>query len=48
MEQKKGCNFCKNSKKKFSKYTIVGLYVFVLMVWGQIDMIKYIMKLIGF
>jgi dTDP-glucose pyrophosphorylase len=47
MEEKK-CNFCEKSKKKFSKYTVIGLYLLTLMIWGQIDMIKYIIKLLGF
>lgn len=42
MEQKKGCNFCKKAKRKFKIQIILGFYMFVLVVLGQIELIRLI------
>jgi hypothetical protein len=44
MENKKGCNFCKKSKKKFSLVTIMAVYILVLAIIGQIEIVKYILS----
>ena len=44
--EKKKCNFCSRSKKKFTKYTLIGAYVTTLMVWGQIEVFKALWHLI--
>lgn len=47
MEEKK-CNFCKKAKGKFSKYTLIGIYLLIVMIWGQVEIVKYLIKLLGF
>ena len=44
--EKKKCNFCKKAKSKFSLYIFFSVYVAILVIWGQIELIKYIIKLI--
>jgi len=44
MEQKK-CNFCEKAKIKLSWAFFVSMYITMLVVWGQVAMIKYIIKL---
>jgi hypothetical protein len=45
MEQPKKCNFCKKARKKFSWYFVVMFYATILLVWGQIELIKFIKNL---
>ena len=45
MEQKKGCNFCKRAKKKFSWWIYLSLYVLLLAIIGQVQVVKYIISL---
>jgi hypothetical protein len=43
--EKKKCNFCKSSRKKINKFIYLAIYVGGLAIWGQIELIKYIIKL---
>jgi hypothetical protein len=47
MNEQKKCNFCKRAKKKFSKLIYLSIYLIVLVVWGQIELIKWIIDLIS-
>jgi hypothetical protein len=45
-QPKKKCNFCKRSKKKFSKWIYFSIYFIILAIWGQIELIRFIIKLL--
>ena len=45
MENKK-CKFCSGAKKKFSKYIALSIYVMLLLVIGQIELIRIIWNFI--
>lgn len=45
--EKKKCNFCKRAKSKFSFYIFFSVYVATLCIWGQVELIKFIIKLIN-
>jgi hypothetical protein len=34
--EKKGCKFCQRSKQKGIKWTIIGVYIFSIFLYGQI------------
>jgi hypothetical protein len=46
MEKKKGCSFCKRTRKKMPMWILGSLYILVLAIWGQIELIKLIIKLL--
>lgn len=40
----KGCNFCKKAKRTFKIQLFLGLYATILVVLGQIELVKIIYK----
>ena len=46
MEEKK-CRFCKKAKKRISKYAIISIYLLILVIIGQIQLVKFILSLLN-
>ena len=44
MEIKQNCKFCQRAKKKYPKWIYASLYIMGLAIWGQIELIKLIIK----
>jgi hypothetical protein len=47
MEEKKGCSMCKGVKRKAPWYAFFIIYSFTLLVWGQIELIRFIWSYIS-
>lgn len=43
----KNCNFCRKAKKKFNGYILLAIYSSVLVILGQIELIKIIYNFIS-
>lgn len=44
---KKNCSFCKRLKKQYNHYLYISIYLIILVVWGQVEMIKWVWNLLS-